>query len=357
MPFKGRFKAFTLVELLVVLVIFLVVGTILFYLLIKALRWTSTTAGGVKQQLSVDVNTDLLVFDLKHAGYGISRNESKPVIEYPFIKGDFSAENKTLAIRETTNVLDTQYSSDDKDYGCGFLISQGGSIIYNNTCGNPYNDNAVKCVWLTLDKYYEDYGNCSNAPSSGDYIGFPVDTDSVCKGGDYCCQEQYCTTIFWYLKEPDWSSESAPKKCKPLETKVLYRTVTNSTGDLQAGKPIVNCVSDWDIWFGFDTDNDTKVDTWSNSTSGKTNEDLKNRLKVAKIYMLVQSSYTADPHFDFCNMTGIDCDNTTTCGNGYIKVDRLGTDYVCLKHPSDPSWKHYHWKIIEITVSGFPNIP
>jgi len=330
MPFKVRFKGFTLVELLVVLVIFLIVGTLLFYILTKALRWVSSSGGEVKQELSVDVNTDLLVFDLKHAGYGISRDENKPVIEY---------NSKSLYVRSTLNPFKPSQP-------VGFQICNGTQLIE----AYKFDSSWPSCVWFDLDRFPLNTGNplgctCSNNPSKSYSIAYAVDDTTSCKGNDsWCCEKSYCTTIKWVLNTPT----NAPKTCLS-ETKVFSAQLKSYT------RPVINCVADWDVWFGMDMDNDGLIDTWINSMTGKSNEELKKQLKVIKIYMLVQASPTSDPKYDYCTMSNANCD--ADCGSGTITVDHLGDKKVCLKHPNDPSWKHYRWKIVEITVSGFPNIP
>ena len=348
MLLKNRSKAFTLVELVVVLAIFLIVGTILFYLLIKALRWTSTVAGEVKQKISVDINTDLLVFDLKHAGYGISKNEEKLAIEF------FNGTSKVLVVRETTNIAKSSVPT------TGFVLWNGTSVVYSepsNAASSKYT-----CSWLTLDGFYNKVDKCTKGPDSLMSIGYPLDTTTVCKDSNstYCCNNCPCTTILWFLNKPSKPS-SFPENCIK-GTFVLTRQAGSS---FHNRIPVINCVADWDVWFAIDEDFNGTTDLWINEIpySGivETNGDLQNRLKLIRIYMLVQTSYIPDSNFDFCNAAGINC-NSSHCPSNSIEVDTLkdsdGTvHYVCLKHPSNPIWNHYHWKVIEINVSNFPNIP
>jgi len=365
MPFKDRFKGFTLVELLVVLVIFLVVGTLLFYVLVNALRWVSSGSGEVKQELSVDVNTDLLVFDLKHAGYGISRDESKLVLEFfngtqypPSLQTIATAQkiahdvnaSKVLVVRETINVVKKSIPT------YGFVLWNGSNVVYSKP-SNAASSN-FKCSWLSLDGFYNKTDQCNNGIDNLPAIGYPLDNTTACKSpsSEYCCSNCNCTTIIWFLNK----LKKFPERCIN-GTLVLSRQVGSNNKNRIS---IINCIADWSIWFGIDNNTDGKVEEWINEIpySGivENNDDLKNKLKLIKIYMLVQASPAADPRFDICTMTKIDCDKE--CGKGYIKVDELKDSdetphKVCLKHPSNDSWKHYRWKIVEITVSGFPNIP
>lgn len=368
-------RGFTLIELLVVLILFLVLGAAVFWVLVKALQSVATTAGEAKQTASVEVNTDWLVFDLKHAGYGIAVNENSLVLSYCTgtdttnpacsVKNSINpARGKLLLVKETTNIADTNCPSDDPDFGFGFVLWNGSQVVYQETpcdvCG-LYKD-YIKCIWHSSNKIYNGTRKCCNGLYSDILVGYPIDTNSTCKNyssNKACCSKQSCTGITWYLSP----STSTPITNCFQGTYVLYRKTTNSTGGFQNAKPIINCVSDWDIWFGLDINGDNTVDKWVNeipNTDINNNADLKNKLKIAKIYLLVQASYTPQANYNFCKETAHDCDNT--CGNGYILAEILkdadnSLHTVCLKHPSNPNWVHYKWRIVTIPVTGFFNIP
>ena len=370
-------KAFTLVELLVALVLFLIIGSVVFWIVIKILQSITSTAGEAKQTTSIELNTDWLVFDLKHAGYGISTTE--PSLVLSFCNGSASSTNdacqiaddigavggKALLLKETTNIADTGCSRDDPDFGFGFVLWNGTSVVYQETpcdvCGTYKNQ--IKCVWLTTNRLYNGTNICCQGTAPTPLVGYPIDTDSACN--DYlsnkaCCSDQNCTGIVWYLKET--SSYTPINNCMN-GTYVLYRTTTSSSGGFQSAKPVADCIADWTIWFGLDVDGDGKVDTWVNEIPNSyisANQNLKQELKIAKVYFLIQTSYTPQADYDFCKVSANDCDNT--CGKGYILADKLvdanGTVHnVCLKHPSDPNWIHYRWKIVTVPVSGFFDIP
>ena len=363
-------------ELLIAFVLFILIGSLVFWVLVKALRSVASTAAEAKQSSSVAINTDWLAFDLKHVGYGISLNETSIVLSYcngsgdPLINPACAAAssvnpvgNKLLLLKETTNVADTECSSDDPDFGIGFVLWNGTAVAYQETpcdvCG--VYKNQIKCEWETTDRIYLGSNICCQAPSADLAVGYPIDTDSACisSTNKACCQNQKCTGILWYLKPTTTSINNCFNG-----TYVLYRKTTASDGGFEYAVPIISCVSDWDIWFYIDTDNDGVPDTWLNEIPDGSyitnNDDLHNKLKLVKIYLLVQASYSPDPNYDFCKLAAKDCDNT--CGNGYILADVLKdadgkTHLVCLKHPDNPDWVHYRWKIVTLPVDNFPDIP
>ena len=367
-------KGFTITEILIAGVLFLVLGSLIFIAVTKALQSVSSSIGEGKQTATAAVNLDNLLFDIKHAGYGISVDENSTVISY--CGGSTSSgyndacrvavydikpvDNKLLLLRETTNLLDTGCSDDDPDFGFGFVMWNGSSVVYNATpcdvCGS-YKD-SISCEWLDGEKKHLGKDTCCHISNSSLAFGFPIDTETACKSSSAgCCNKQYCTGIAWYLDNNslDYCFNS---------TYVFYRRSTNSTGGFQKiPNPVLNCVADWDMWFGLDTDGDGNVDTWVNNfptSGGMNNDQIKDQLKLVKVYFFVQASYSPNKDYDYCATQAADCDNT--CGNGYVLADRLrdadGTVHnVCLKHPSDPNWVHYRWNILTLTVASFPDIP
>jgi len=354
-------KGYSLIELLVVLVLILVIGGIIFSLLVKTFRTFATSAGEVKKELETSINTDILVFDIKHAGFGINRSDNL-VIRY-------MNSNKTLRLYETINVLNlgrfSFLGSDNKHY---FF-----EVIYNHNRVYPtVNIDADRHICVFLNSTRDvllggNYDNCNRTDLSSDiYIGYPIDNETppryACRsaGDPDCCSNQYCISIKWSLE--DLAADEFPN-C--VARKKLVRDYSNAPST-----PVINCVSDWAAWFGLGDNGTDTIKCWKNDippadTSCEiinNNKDLAQKLKAIRIYMLVQASYSADPNYDFCSRSGVKCDNSGPCGDGKIWVDTLvdadGNSYnICLNHPSGNLWRHYRWRLVEITLSGFPNIP
>ncbi|MEO2153372.1 MAG: prepilin-type N-terminal cleavage/methylation domain-containing protein, partial [Aquificota bacterium] len=128
-------KAYTLVEILVATFLFLIIGSIITWLLIKGLKVVGQVGGETTSSIRTSINLDVLHFDIIHAGYGISNNE-KIVLSY--CNGTLlsdnpacsvatelnAADNKLLLLRETSNVFDLYSPSDPKD-SVGFAVWNG----------------------------------------------------------------------------------------------------------------------------------------------------------------------------------------------------------------------------------------
>ena len=379
-------KGFTLIELLLVIVLLLTVGALAFWALVKVLSSLSTSVGETKKEVELAFNVDWLIFDLKHAGYGISVNETRPVISYcngtynPSVDACEIAQNKgisdlkLLLIRETSNIYRTTRSGDVPS--AGFEICNNNELVYKSVkVPSKY-----RCIFLDYNRLYLKTDTCScSLDRNPFYVLYPVVEDDICSSptNRACCENQDCTAIAWFLYTPNGSSSSSgasyPTACKNLGTKILYRSFTYK-GDIPIGdgnfcKQIISCVADWDIWFGLDTDNDTVIDRWVNylptnemtSDPDGVNGAMAKQLKMAKVYLLAQASYSPDPDYDYCALHDEVC-NTAQCGADKLLIDTLkdgdGTErYVCLKHPDVDAWKHYRWKIVQINVSPFLNIP
>ncbi|GEM_PF-1790748 len=372
-------KAYTLVEILIATFLFLIIGSIITWLLIKGLKVVGQVGGETTSSIRTSINLDVLHFDIIHAGYGISNNE-KIVLSYcnGTLLSDnpacsvatelHAADNKLLLLRETSNVFDL-YSPSDPEDSVGFAVWNGTGIIYADfpdvgSWDNPsvrttlqtILDN-TECVWEDPNRDYITTAKCNGEDLSIDQFltGFPLDNETACKDVDnpWCCTNQECTSIAWYLYTPS----TLPKQCVE-GTKVLYRTLRYTSG-YKSYTPVLNCVADWDIWFGLDTDGDGKVDTYINEIPDdnlvNNNFDLHNELKLMKIYLLVQGSYSADPKYDYDKDRPDELTNSTTLIVDTLK-DADGEEHqVVLKLP--PNYHHYRWIIYRMTINEFPNIP
>ncbi len=146
-----------------------------------------------------------------------------------------------------------------------------------------------------------------------------------------------------------------PQYCAP-KTGVLYKTTLNhnDTGDLFY-LPIMDCVANMQVVFGWDINEDGAIDTLSDadgttvSGSGVSSTDIRNtmndaghirnRLKLVKVYLMVQDG-RRDPTFTN--------NNTITVGDSAEKSLTKEYDVAAL---TSKEWLHYRWKIYRIVVN------
>jgi hypothetical protein len=362
--FRKKKIGYTLVELLVVITLFLIIGSAIFYLVIEGLRWFVTFSGTEKQEISTEFNVDLLVFDLKHAGYGISQNETTLILSY--CNGTANASNpacnaaknlgaekgKLLLIKETTNVVRSQNQTPT----VGFVLWNGSQVVYAGP--NNANSSEYQCIWLkkedkslvsqsTCDKAL--YNNGTKIPFFA--VGYPLDPKACGNGTNpLCCADQNCTGIAYFLDIP---ASGLPQRCL-TGTYIFYRKIPGGNNNIYK-IPVLNCVADWDVWFEVDTDNDTITDAYYNvlpNDAIRSNIELKQKLVAVDIYFLVQASYSPNYKYDFSKGNR----NVNATG-AYIIADSFpdGTQ-VKLKFPEGDEWRHYHWKVFKVRITDFPNL-
>jgi prepilin-type N-terminal cleavage/methylation domain-containing protein len=151
-----------------------------------------------------------------------------------------------------------------------------------------------------------------------------------------------------------------PSVCAP-KTGVLYKATINQSDGKYYKIPILDCVADMQVALGWDTDLKGSISAWSNADGTRANPgdpnviqpalgqggndnnvptqvDIRNSLKVIKVYILAQNgrkdpSYTSPSTFNLWDDDG-----------GPVS-SILGKTYTL-----DPSMLNYRWKVYRIVV-------
>lgn len=156
----------------------------------------------------------------------------------------------------------------------------------------------------------------------------------------------------YYVRRP----ETIPSMCAD-RTGVLYKATLNQSSGTFTEIPILDCVADMQVVFGWDMNEDGVIDTVSNadgttanSSAGFSNTHVKdtikdaglirNRLKLVKIYLLVQDG-RPDPNYK--NTKDI------IVGNKNLGEESLTKKYTVTDIEAN-KWSHYRWKVYRIVV-------
>jgi hypothetical protein len=113
-------------------------------------------------------------------------------------------------------------------------------------------------------------------------------------------------------------------------------------------KPIMNCVKDFQITFGLDTNDDGLIDLWDPTQSGGFEsgkydiKTLRKRIKQVRIYILAQNG-SFDPDFTYSNPDDEAAPDTICVGDPWLKNVR----YVQLT----PEQRKYRWTVVSISVT------
>lgn len=135
---------------------------------------------------------------------------------------------------------------------------------------------------------------------------------------------------------------TAPSYCAP-GSKNLQRSETrmNDSGNSQ---PLINCVLDFQVAFGLDTNEDGLIDCWDNGgaaeATGYPDDVLRTRLKQIKVYVLVQQG-NKDPAFIAPDAIRVGDAGLTSCAGTGVGRSR----------PLSAAQKNYRWKVIALSVT------
>ncbi len=160
----------------------------------------------------------------------------------------------------------------------------------------------------------------------------------------------------YYTVTYDLGGASFPSNCVGGSQSLLRSegAISSGSGNPQ---PILNCVLDFQVAFGLDTNEDGTIDCWDNGgveASGYSSTTLRTRLKQVKVYILVQQG-NFDPNFTYSNP---DTSDTALTPN-QIRVGDLsliscpssgpGVGKVV---PLNDRQRKYRWRVI--TITGTP---
>lgn len=155
----------------------------------------------------------------------------------------------------------------------------------------------------------------------------------------------------YFVARPD---KNVPARCAP-NAGILYKTVVDHTDGSLIPIPILDCVADMQVVFGWDTDGDGIADTTSNadgsSVSGTASagtvqgamgsaDSIRGMLKFVKIYLLAQDG-AKDSNYSNPSSSIIVGDSSETA---------LTKNYDLTVGGTAADWQRYRWKVYRIVV-------
>jgi prepilin-type N-terminal cleavage/methylation domain-containing protein len=371
MNMKNNKSGITLIELLIVLSVFSVVMAGLYSayrtLMVQGVKEFRKTASSVE----LDIAGGILERDLMMAGYGLAEDYSlvtAVVPPYPVAAQatEGGAIPDTLTLRGTA-------------IGMGSRAAQGWTYVYKAAVGvNPtfqtWNDqredvnkddgvlimepSTKKILALPAsDCFFTFNGNNNNVTSTSTSQPYPF--NNVFQEGTVLYGFYSTTTppIATQLQYDVVYSTSAPgpanvlSTCEP-GTRTLRRSETKGGGATVS--PLFNCVLDFQVALGLDTDENGSIDLWDNGgvvaqtwggiTSSKV---LNRRLKQIRVYILVQDGMR-DPTYTYSNPDPAYAatPNTIRVGDLTLTGGAVGRDVVLT-----PAQRQYRWKMISFAVT------
>jgi prepilin-type N-terminal cleavage/methylation domain-containing protein len=152
----------------------------------------------------------------------------------------------------------------------------------------------------------------------------------------------------YFIRKYDSSGNNiAPSRCAP-NTGVLEKAVVKQSDGSFTYLPLLECVADMQVIYALDQDNDGRfdpnggADTYSDDLTGLIASDIRDDVKQVRVYILAHEGQK-DTTFTYPSSTvilGEDVSPTGTLGNAFDLAAAIG----------DPEYKHYRWKLYTIVV-------
>ena len=139
--------------------------------------------------------------------------------------------------------------------------------------------------------------------------------------------------VDYYLKRP--KAEKFPDRCNP-DTFELYRAEINQGNGKRNPQPILDCVADFQVAFGLDTNSDGIIDRWANNLPSSA-EAIRTQVKQVAVYIIYQEGQKDDhPVFSQSSI-----DISAPDGSPIKSVDLTNFS----------NYQFYRWKVLQMRVN------
>jgi type IV pilus assembly protein PilW len=315
-------KGVTLTELLVVLAIFSFIIAGVYGVYISQVKHTTREHRIAESEMELEIFKNFIERDIAMAGYGIAD-------DYDF-NSDGDQDFTPISI-SATNDPDT-LTLMGTALGRLSRSSQGWSYIMTSTpTFQTWGD--VREDVQTNDRVIYMEPNTKTLLASGESWLFTYPESPTTEIGTlvYGLNESNINQPFYTVQYT--LGGITPAFCSP-GTQNLIRTETPG-----GANPVLDCVLDFQVAFGLDTNEDGTIDLWDNGgvqSSSYDNKGLRDRLKQVRVYMLVQLGMR-DPDYTYSNPDPI------LVGDAVLGVGR--------KITLTPEQRRYRWKVISLSIT------
>jgi prepilin-type N-terminal cleavage/methylation domain-containing protein len=136
------------------------------------------------------------------------------------------------------------------------------------------------------------------------------------------------------------SDRNVPLRCAP-NTGVLVKTpISHADGKRTEEIPLMDCVADFQLIYGLDTNNDGEIDTRTNDISLLSAEDIRSQLKEIRTYILAHEGQK-DIEYNF---------GRSTIDVGEFGLGHDGTNAFNLSSQIGSEYKYYRWKVYKMLI-------
>jgi len=143
----------------------------------------------------------------------------------------------------------------------------------------------------------------------------------------------------YYIRTPDLAN--MPQRCA-IGTGILYKAALNQGSGLLTESPILDCVADMQVVYLLDTDNDGILEP-NPDISGLSAQEIRNQLREVRVSVLAHEGQR-DPQFMFNNFTG-----AATCAT-CVRVGESAAQGRDFDLSGITDFLNYRWKVYRVVV-------
>jgi prepilin-type N-terminal cleavage/methylation domain-containing protein len=378
-------NGFSLVELIVAMVVFI-------FAIAAASQMFSGLLTQFKQQTKIaetniegTVGLEMLRRDIESAGYGLPTSGLVPYTESgtnPFNLNDAAMNPPKAMIGENNAIIGSvQGAANNIFNGSDYIVIKAANVatndvaqkwtivrndgtvaipIYTVTTWTPAGDFRVNFMnrdrvfvveatggstpqkQLIADvagKFYEDYQNIAALPWAPSDPNARRIVYGINAAGSSSPARPFNRADYFIRRFDAGGTNITPDRCAP-NTGVFNKAVMNHDG---AGSftflPLLDCVADFQVLFGLDTDGDGSIDmppVDASVMATKTAQEIREQLKEVRAFVLAHEGQRD---------TGYDYPNTTI----FVGVGGFGRTFD-LTTIGDPEYTYYRWKLYTIVA-------
>ena len=364
-------KGFSLIELLVVLALFIIVIGIPYSFFIAQLKRTIKETSISKLDIQTIQALSVLRKDVELAGYGLiwetgnanySEAPSRTPSLYSSIKQSLFNDSPSNAPRAVVGKRDTEGNEfsylvlKSTAYGLSkasqhwTYISKGRINIWPTSTEANYNNlkegDRVIVFDVTLRKIInnEDTGQffftISKDATESDTIPENYGLPQLLTGSYiiYGVSRNNPVAPFNRIDYFLYDSDNSPEECATGTHTLARGIMMQSNGSIQK-YPILNCVADFQVAFGLDTNLDGSIDTWTQDITDKRANQIRKELKQIRVYLLVQVG-KKDRNYLY--------PSSTVMVGEMIDGNMVGRVFNLSDKIED--YKHYRWQVIKLVL-------
>ncbi len=363
-------KGMTILELMIVLVIFSVVMAGLYSSYQTMMRQGVKEFRIAQSEMETNISANIIKRDMNLAGYGLADNYNGLFTAVSAtVGGGISQNSTTKGYPSTLTLMGTalgiqsgaaQHWTYISDYSGGVASFATWTDVREDVKNNDVvilMDPSTKTL-LTQGADWKFIFNGSGNPLTT-LASTPLSLTTGNKGyllyGIYRLGDSSAATQPFYAVAYSLGG-TAPSNCAP-NTLNLLRAESSTTSAPSGGSPVMNCVAEFRIAFGLTTAGSADssvglpIDFWDN-TGAVANlyspTDLKKRLKQIRAYLLIQEgSYDSGYTYKNPDTTpGYFGTQTIRVGDLYMPGGGTGRDYTL-----QPGQGNYHWRVLSYTAT------